>query len=335
MARLSRRVCELPVPSPITSPFNKLLVPRLRLIWLTWRSWTSLFPRNLFFQTVAALIGLFVVSVYLFSPIALALELSIRPEAIMAFVAFLQLSCITNYCKFRWHQPRPIASRHLWRSHLLAYALFVLKPNWLLALLATTFTSVPWRLWNTTVPLSLRLLAPGLGLLFVVITLLLPKKLLFIPTTDTRLVLPMTLFTIHADVIHENMKSELAGQTIQEERASFSRNSCLFLSRKCRPLGHMRYYPRLGFDPDYLMYRFCFPSWKTPAGCREGNRKLLSHQFSVCDLEPASRLCQKALHSARLLRFPRMMPHSFASVFTWGSSTNMCSPRCPHHSTRL
>ena len=54
-----------------------------------------------------------------------------------------------------------------------------------------------------------------------VITLLLPKKLLFIPTTDTRLVLPMTLFTIHADVIHENMKSELAGQTIQEERRQF------------------------------------------------------------------------------------------------------------------
>ena len=216
------------------------------LIWLTWRSWTSLFPRNLFFQTVAALIGLFVVSVYLFSPIALALELSIRPEAIMAFVVFLQLSCITNYCKFRWHQPRPIACAIFGAlAILLAYALFVLKPNWLLALLATTLTVFLGAFGNTTVPLSLRLLAPGLGLLFVVITLLLPKKLLFIPTTDTRLVLPMTLFTIHADVIHENMKSELAGQTIQEERRQFLEKFLPLFEQEMQTARTLaRYYPQ-------------------------------------------------------------------------------------------
>ena len=227
------------------------------LIWLTWRSWASLFPRNLFFQTVATLIGLLVVSVYLFSPIALALELSIRPEAIMAFVAFVQLYCITNYCKFRWHEPRPIACAIFGALAILfAYALFVLKPNWLLALLATTLPVFLGVFGTTTVPWSLRLLAPGLGLLLVVTTLLLPEKVFFIPSMDTRLVLPMTLFTIHADVIHENMKSELADQTIQEERRQFLEKFLPLFDQEMQTARTLaRYYPRLGFDPDYLMYR--------------------------------------------------------------------------------
>ncbi len=78
-------------------------------------------------------------AIYLFSPIALLLELSIRPEGIMAFLAFLQLFCIASYCKFRWHDTEPVASLLFGAlAMLLAYALFVLKPNWLLAVPATT-----------------------------------------------------------------------------------------------------------------------------------------------------------------------------------------------------
>ena len=43
----------------------------------------------------------------------------------------------------------------------------------------------------------------------IVLTLILPDKLLFIRTGETRLVLPMTLFTIHADVIQASMRHEL------------------------------------------------------------------------------------------------------------------------------
>src|SRR5262245_31883660 len=41
------------------------------LMWLTWRRWTSLFPKHPLFEIIAIVAGLLVVSIYLFSPIAL------------------------------------------------------------------------------------------------------------------------------------------------------------------------------------------------------------------------------------------------------------------------
>ena len=161
-------------------------------------------------RSLRSITGLFVVAVYLFSPIALLLELSIRPEGIMAFIAFSQLYCITSYCKFRWHEPKPIASAVFGALAIpLAYALFVLKPNWLLAVPATTLP-IFVGLFGKAFSFMVRLLTPILGVFLTFVTVWLPGKIFFIPTSETRVVLPMTLFTIHADVIHENMARELA-----------------------------------------------------------------------------------------------------------------------------
>jgi hypothetical protein len=226
-------------------------------MWLTWRRWVTLFPENLLFEIVSVVAGLFVVAVYLFSPIALALELSIRPEGIMAFVAFLQLYCITSYCKFRWHEPRPVASGIFGAlAILLAYSLFVLKPNWLLAAVATTLPVFLGVFGRTSLSLAARLLPPSLGVLLILLTLVLPEKIFFIRTAQTRLVLPMTLFTIHADVIHQDMRRQLSSAQIPEERRRFLLTFLPIFEREmdvARTLA--RYYPRLGFDPDYLMYR--------------------------------------------------------------------------------
>ena len=169
-------------------------------MWLTWRTWTALLPKPFILEIVGFIIGLLTVGLYLFSPIALALELSIRPEGIMAFTAFLQLFSIASYCRFRWHEPRATASLLFGVvAMLLAYALFILKPNWLLAGAATTLP-VLVGLFGKALSLKIRLLTPLLGMFLIFFTLILPDKLLFIRTGETRLVLPMTLFTIHADV---------------------------------------------------------------------------------------------------------------------------------------
>ena len=226
------------------------------LMWLTWRTWTALFPRHIFFEIGSAITGLFVVAVYLFSPIALLLELSIRPEGIMAFAAFLQLYCVTSYCKFRWHEPRPMASAIFGALAIpFAYALFVLKPNWLLAVPATTLP-VFVGVFGKAAPLPVRLLTPIAGIFLILVTLLLPEKIFFIPMKDTRVVLPMTLFTVHADVIHEDMARELAAPGTPEERRSFLRVFLPVFDREMQTARTLaKYYPRLGFDPDYLMYR--------------------------------------------------------------------------------
>jgi hypothetical protein len=226
------------------------------LMWLTWRTWASLFPKHSLFEAAGVILGLFVVGVYLFSPTAIALELAIRPEGIMAFVAFLQLYCITSYCKFRWHAPQPMASTLFGALAIpLAYSLFVLKPNWLLAVPATTLP-VFAGMFGTALPLTLRLLTPVIGLILIPATLLLPEKALFVPTTETRVVLPMTLFTIHADVIQEDMQRQFANPATPEDQRRFLGEFLQVFEPELQTARTLaKYYPRLGFDPDYLMYR--------------------------------------------------------------------------------
>jgi hypothetical protein len=225
-------------------------------MWLAWRTWTALLPKPFTLEIAGIIIGLLTVALYLFSPIALALELSIRPEGIMAFAVFFQLFCIASYCRFRWHQPRVIASLLFGAvAMLLAYALFILKPNWLLAMLATTLP-VFVGLFGGAIPLKIRLFTPVLGILLIVLTLILPGKLLFIRTAETRLVLPMTLFTIHADVIQASLRHELEASKHPEQRRRFLEAFLPILDREMETARTLAsYYPRLGFDPDYLMYR--------------------------------------------------------------------------------
>jgi hypothetical protein len=226
------------------------------LMWLTWRRWTALLPKPFILEVVGMITGLLIVAIYLFNPIALVLELSIRPEAIMAFTAFLQLFCIASYCRFRWQEPRAAASLIYGAfAMLLAYALFILKPNWLLAVPATTLP-VFIGLFGKAIPISVRLTTPLLGLFLIVFALILPDKLLFTRTAETRVVLPMTLFTIHADVIQESMKHELETPGATEERRRFLEVFLPLLDREMETAKTLAsYYPRLGFDPDYLMYR--------------------------------------------------------------------------------
>ena len=78
-------------------------------MWLTWRSWTALLPKPFILEIAAIIIGLLTVALYLFSPIALALELSIRPEGIMAFTAFLQLFSVSPaIADFGGTNPKPL-----------------------------------------------------------------------------------------------------------------------------------------------------------------------------------------------------------------------------------
>ena len=226
------------------------------LMWLTWRTWSALLPKPFILEIAGSVIGLLVVALYLFNPIALVLELSIRPEAIMAFTAFLQLFCIASYCRFRWHEPKAIASLIFGAvAMLLAYALFILKPNWLLALPATTLP-VFVGLFGATIPLSIRVLTPLLGLFLIVFALIVPDKFLFIRTGEARVVLPMTLFTIHADVIQASMRHELEASAKSDDRRRFLEAFLPVLDREMETARTLAsYYPRLGFDPDYLMYR--------------------------------------------------------------------------------
>lgn len=226
------------------------------LMWLTWRTWISLFPKNLLLEIGSTVIALGAIGLYLINPISRALELAIRPEAIMPFVAFAQLLAITLYCKYRWHKPRALPAMVAGAlSLLLAVAMYILKPNWLLAVPATTLP-VFLGMFGSGLPRVPRLATPATGFVLVFLFLWLPDKLLFQRTTATRVVLPMTLFTIHADIIRESMAGELQAEGTATERRAFLTGFLPVLDREMADAKKEKiYYTRLGFDPDYLMYR--------------------------------------------------------------------------------
>lgn len=225
------------------------------LMWMTWRRWISLFPRHALLEIASILPGLFLVALHLFNATTIAFELSIRPEAIMAFVALLQLYCVVSFCRARWQVRNAAACIAFGALAIpLAWAMYVLKPNWALAVPATTLPVFLGVFGGG--PRPMRWFPPVLGCLLVVFTLWLPDKLLFIRTAQTRVVLPMTLFTIHADVIREAMSRELQDAQLSPGRRQFLEEFLPELDREMEnAVKGKRFYPRIGFDPDYLMYR--------------------------------------------------------------------------------
>ncbi len=224
--------------------------------FLTWRVWLGILNPAPAWNLVASAVGLGVVWLNLLDTHLLSLEISLRPEAILMPVAFAQLACITLFSFFWWTCPRRLPAILFGAlAPPLAYALYVLKPNWALAvpltLLPLGFALVDWQRWA----LDLRgLLAPVLGGILALACVWLPGKLIFERPDQKRLVLPMTLLTIHADVVLKSLRSSplpgLPEGTIdlleKEFEAAKTQNN---------------YYRRLGFDPDYIMYRSSLFPW--------------------------------------------------------------------------
>jgi hypothetical protein len=238
------------------------------VMWIAWRCWISLFSKNLLLEIGSTWAGLTAIALYLANPITRALEMAIRPEAIMPFVAFAQLLCVVVFCKYRWQTPRAFPSIIAGAlAILLAVAMYVLKPNWLLAVPATT-APVLLGVFGSALPKTVRFLTPAAGLLLVVLFLWLPDKLLFQRTTENRVVLPMTLITIHADIIRESMARELSSPQAPPERRAFLQEFLPLLDREiANARAEKIYYTRLGFDPDYLMYRAkIFPTLREKNG---------------------------------------------------------------------
>lgn len=226
------------------------------VMWLTWRRWTALLPHHFFGELISVPLGLFLIALYLFNPITLVLELSVRPEALMAFVAFLQLYCVVSFCKFRWQTFHPTACVVFGALSLpLAWAMFVLKPNWALAVPATTLPVV-LGLLPGPVPRLSRWLPLAAGFALIGLGVWLPGRLLFLRDGQPRLVLPMTLFTIHANLIRDSMKAELENPNLPPERRQFLEDFLPHLDHEIQTaIRENKYYRTLGFDPDYLMYR--------------------------------------------------------------------------------
>lgn len=223
------------------------------IAFLTWRVWVGLTTSCWWVEAGASVIGLLVVTMNLLDANLLALEISLRPEGILIPIAFAQLACISLFTSFWWVKKRRGPAIVFGALAVpLAYILYVLKPNWALAVPLTLLPlGVAFFYKKSVVPSAL--LAPLIGAVLALGFVWLPGKLVFERQPEQRLVLPLTLLTIHGDVVLKSW----------EQNPSFApAGAADLLAREMIVARSNPYsYKRLGFDPDYLMYRSPLFPW--------------------------------------------------------------------------
>ena len=255
----------------------------------------------------------------------------------MAFTAFLQLFCIASYCRFRWHEPRPVASLIFGALALpLAYALFVLKPNWLLSVPATTLP-IFVGLFGKAIPPTCPAPHP--------ISRTVP---------DRRRATAAGQIAFHSDGRNARRPANDAfydprrrDPAKHEARAGKARSirGAPSLSRgipscsgpgngNCQNAGKILSAAgiRSGL-PDVSFDGISLPG----EGSRDVAKEIAAfcrRSFRIRDSQRASRLRTQGLHPTRLFLLSRMTEHSFARASKWENSTNMYSRPCRSHSIR-
>ena len=208
------------------------------------------------YEFVLALLGLGVALAFLLAPSTVYFEQCIRTEGIFPFFAVLSILLNLIFVRLRWREPRPKTAAWLGAaSFLVAILLYKLKPAFGFGVvvaglpLAVSFVTRGMNWWLKVVPLG------GMAV-FVVVALLLPERRLRADDQMAPLILPDLLYTIHADMIHDQMRDDLAGTApLPFDRPVLEQlyqrlEEAIPLSRG--PGCHI--YPSLGFDPDYILF---------------------------------------------------------------------------------
>lgn len=226
------------------------------MVWIwAFALWTAWLPQAIRRRHYVWWLGAFALALYLWGAWTVVHETMLRPEAIFSFFALLQIALTFDFFRARWHSSgslRAVVSGAL--AMLCAVFCLGLKPSWGFAAAMPAFALLVGIIWPGP---SAKRLAAALAL---VCGLLLaglwqkgvPQITGWVPDEGSKLFLPATLFTVHADLIAATMRE-------QEERGELDAEEKIFLEQLDQRLVEARRAPLkyrvLGHDPDYLMYR--------------------------------------------------------------------------------
>ena len=236
------------------------------LLWVSWRQWRAWFPATRLPAWVDALLGLGLVTFFLWSGSVLHFEQQIRPEAVFPCFAALGMCLLLGFV-WEW-----FVDRHPMRAALLAGAavfdtalLYQLKPSFGLAvgfaLVPVAWAALhPWSSdrtgrWRLGVAVAT---AAGLaGGLFV-----LPERHFAQADPFGTLFLPETLLTVHAGVIRDQMVRDVRDHAVTPFPPAFLAEAAMRMDENTRFASQrpQKPYESLGYNPDALMYRadgFC------------------------------------------------------------------------------
>ncbi|HEY6111247.1 MAG TPA: hypothetical protein VIV62_01905 [Chthoniobacterales bacterium] len=222
---------------------------------LTWRRARVLLAHRRPDDRVYDALGLIGAAIFLCAAEPMHVEMQLRPESVCAFWVSLNIWLVLQFIACSWLENRQIATAIYGIAVVFtAILLASLKPSFaVLALVAAMPVAVFFfrrdRLWQKA--------AIATGSVLSATLLLLPEHLLSRNDEKSRTFLPATLFTIHANLIRDQMAEDLRrGAQIPYARDRLERVYSALNSEvsKSGAAEQSRYHISAGFSPDYLMY---------------------------------------------------------------------------------
>ncbi len=256
------------------------------LIWWTlWRGFVRWLPPGFSRSWIAPFLGLAGLAVYLLGAQAIYFEHSIRPEGVFPFFALAHLAALFG-CVRRVLEATGWVLTGLGALALsLDGVLLSLKPSWgFAALVAPAVLAGCFFLRSAKRNRPALAAAFGLGFLAVgALHGVIPKALHWKPDITSRLFLPHTLVSVHADKI-----------VAASEEVALEPRELEFFGRLKTALQDARSgnggqpYLTLGFNPDFIMYQSAvFPSLSVVPDTVEARRAYLLHiYFRSLQLRP-------------------------------------------------
>jgi hypothetical protein len=208
-------------------------------------------------RQIARFIGLVPVAIYLFSPSPLLFEHTVRPESVFPF--FLALSFLFNLLAIQagYVVRRPGRERICLMANLFVTCVAqALKPSMGFGLIAANLPLACWLVRHGD-PWSVKAPVTGIALALVALTLWLPERILARADPVSITFLPTMLFTIHANIIRQQLRDDLHNGTTApyapEWLAAFDRHFERVLDEAGTP--EHKPWHTLGFNADDLIYR--------------------------------------------------------------------------------
>jgi hypothetical protein len=198
--------------------------------------------------------GVIVAASFLFTTSVIRFEHLVRPEAIFPFFAVLNMLFNIQFIRHRYLEVNYRTSFLYGSVNLFnAFLLFFLKPSFFLGV---GFSTLPiWvSLFDKKEPFHRKLALIAVPVLCVTLFLILPEKSLTNRDDLSRTFIPTTLFVIHADVILDQISSDLEDDAKTPYQKQLLEQTETLLEHEIAISKRTGHYRLLGFDPDYLMY---------------------------------------------------------------------------------
>jgi len=222
---------------------------------------TKRFVRHISPRTHDAL-GLAVGAIYLLSRRPIEYEHLLRPQAITPFFAILNILLTLHFFDIRRREGPSLSGATIAALVLVSSILLVtLRSSFALTIL---FSGVPVLIalfdrretWPRRALVILITLITGAAVLRT-------EQLLAESDPLAKWWLPTTLFTIHANLIAKQMDEDIARGDCGPHRCEWLREVSASLHEEIEKSRHFRkFWPSLGFDPDYLMYDDSLRRWR-------------------------------------------------------------------------